>query len=137
MQPNTDTEIINKLRCFGCKLKNYISKKHGGLILSNMKKLGFEYVYKPDSTVGGIYVNKKLKLVVKENYIVEELDKTEKKDIVPTIFLGRIAIQPLCNDFRKVAKKQDAVKKLRTKVFADVHEGNVMIYNRKPVLVDW
>jgi len=138
MDNKADKKIIDKLRRFGRKLKNYLSTEHGGLVYRNMIELGFQYVDKPDSSSGGIYINETLGLVVKENYITVELKKSDRKFIIPTIFLDHISIQPLCKPYKREDFRKKATCKLFAKVrHADVHSGNVMLYNRKPVLVDW
>jgi hypothetical protein len=136
MDTKADKQIIDKLRRFGRKLKNHLSKSHGGLDSSEMTKLGFKYFRKRSSS-GGIYVNKEKGLVVKENYITEDLTKQEMKYIVPTIFLDHIAIQPLCTPFRNAQKKHEETRRIEDHVSADVHPGNVMLYNKKAVLIDW
>jgi hypothetical protein len=138
MNTKTDKKVIDKLRRFGRKLCNYLSKEHGGLVYNNMVKLGFEYVEKPDSSSGGIYINKRLGLVVKENYITTDLDEHDRQFIVPTIFLDHISIQPLCNPFKSESYRIKIVQSFYRRTHCgDVHCGNVMLYNRKPVLVDW
>lgn len=138
MDTKTDKKVIDKLRRFGRKLKDYLSETHGGLVLSNMEKLGFVYVEKDNSSSGGIYINEKLGLVVKENYITADLDKHDRKFIVPTVFLDHISIQPLCNPFKSYSYRSKMVDSFIRRLHdGDVHSGNVMLYKRKPVLVDW
>lgn len=138
MDNKADKKIIDKLRRFGRKLKNHLSEQHGGLVYKNMIELGFKYVDKDNCSSGGIYINEKLGLVVKENYITADLDEHDRKFIVPTIFLDHITIQPLCKPFKSTAYRAKMVKSfLRRAHDGDIHSGNVMLYNRKPVLVDW
>lgn len=138
MNVKKDKQIIDKLRRFGRKLKDQLSRTHGGLVLGKMEKLGFEYAYKENCSSGGIYINEKLGLVVKENFITADLDKHDRKFIVPTVFVNHIAIQPLCNPFKSDSYRNKMVKSFYRRLHdGDVHSGNVMLYKRKPVLVDW
>ena len=121
--------------------------------LNKLLNHGFKKNKKRNSSCGVIYINERLKVVVKNSFEVNRPKLTGTKIFIETKFLkfknnnenrydrDSLLIQPLCKPFANWRLRDKAAKVLKEKVnldkIFDIHSGNVMLYRGKPILVDW
>ena len=118
--------------------------------LSDLGRFGFKVKY-VESVCGKIYINKAKKVVIKANYLCNDRAKSPKHAI-PTVSVhnrhisqGKILIQPLADvSYRSVKRARKLfMNRLPYSVYMhlydhfDFHDGNIAMYNRKPVIIDW
>lgn len=98
-----------------------------------------------------IWINKEKKVVFKSIYLANDSDKIPphiSELVIPTLFLGKegknrfLCLQPLAkrletNYCRKVCEEwKDSLNHIH-QLNLDIHLGNIMSYQDRPVLIDW
>ena len=130
------------------KYEKLVKKIKGDLSL--LKNYGFKRKTVKNSVTGFIYVHPKTKVVIKCCYISTPHKRTPKEAIITKVIkltngCDPIFIQPLARVSRRDQKM--AMELFETKLSwrdymtledtFDFHDGNVAMYNKQPVMIDW
>ncbi len=118
-----------------CKVRNHIPEK--------LKGLGWKEKHPPNDCVGICYfVSPCNKYFLKQSYISGDIKPN--RHAIPTMIVKQDGehpwlLQPKANvSDNAVSKAYDYfIKKSGTERFSDLHMGNVAIYKKKHVLIDW
>ena len=132
IDPKTRKNLMQRLRRIAKMVKGVDSKQPDKKLFD----LGFHYEGRKRCTCGGLYIHKKLKVIVKFPFLFEA-NPPRSKNMLPTIVRGDgLVIQPFVNT-KNSSKAYNLLKQDRKLRDLDLHDGNTGWFNRVPVLIDW